>query len=175
MEEVSVVTPENEDSAEGTGYDQRLQFWTAFVKYADEHGRSADIATQKASGRVYYDVFIGANGYHLVFYIPYGKQIKMVIYTDNVDTYNRLKELKDLIEAEFGESLDWESSKPTRKTRSIVIEENADIFNPAEQPKIFDWIIDHFDRITSALSMAGEHLSLSGDSSKTRSEIRKRY
>ena len=29
----------------------------------------------------------------------------MGIYTYNVDTYNRLKELKEDIEAEFGESL----------------------------------------------------------------------
>lgn len=32
-----------------------------------------------------------------------------------------------------------------------------------------------FDRITTTLSMAGEHLSLSGGSSETRFEIRKRY
>ena len=86
-----------------------------------------------------------------------------------------LKELKDQIEAEFGESLNWEYSKPTGTTRSIVIEEKADDFNQAEQPKIFDWIIDHFDRITTALSMAGERLSLSGENSETRFEIRKRY
>lgn len=163
LEEVSAVTPENEDSAEDTLYDQKFQFWTAFVKYADEHGRSADITKQKASGRTYYDVHIGANGYHLFFSIPYGKRIKMGIYTYNVDTYNRLKELKDQIEAAFGESLNWEYSNPTGTTRSIVVEEEADDFNPAEQPKIFDWIIDHFDRITLALSMAGEHLSLSGE------------
>lgn len=38
-----------------------------------------------------------------------------------------------------------------------------------------DWIIDHFDRITSALSLAGERLSFSGESSETRFEVRKRY
>ena len=130
---------------------------------------------QKAAGRTYYDVHIGANGYHLFFSIPYGKRIKMGIYTYNVDTYNRLKELKDQIETEFGENLNWEYSKSTGTTRSIVIEEKADVFNPAEQSKIFDWIIDHFDRITTALSMTGEHLSISGDSSETRFEIRKRY
>lgn len=175
LEEVSVNVPESEESAEGSGDDQKLQFWTAFVNYANEHGRSSDIAKQKAAGRTYYDVHIGANGYHLFFSIPYGKRIKMGIYTYNVDTYNRLKELKDQIETEFGENLNWEYSKLTGTTRSIVIEEKADVFNPAEQPKIFDWIIDHFDRITTALSMTGEHLSISGDSSETRFEIRKRY
>ena len=99
----------------------------------------------------------------------------MGIYTYNVDTYNRLKERRDQIEAEFGEGLNWEYSKPTGTTRSIVIEENADVFNPSEQPKVFDWIIDHFERITSALSLAGELLSFSGESSETRFEIRKRY
>ena len=87
----------------------------------------------------------------------------MVIYTYNVETFDRLKELKNQIETEFGESLNWEYSKPTRTTRSIVIaEEKADDFNPTEQPKIFDWIIDYFDRITTALSMAGEHLNMRG-------------
>lgn len=59
--------PESEESAEGSGDDQKLQFWTAFVNYANEHGRSSDIAKQKAAGRTYYDVHIGANGYHLFF------------------------------------------------------------------------------------------------------------
>ena len=108
LEEVSANVPESEESAEGSGDDQKLQFWTAFVNYAYEHGRSSDIAKQKAAGRTYYDVHIGANGYHLFFSIPYGKRIKMGIYTYNVDTYNRLKELKDQIEAEFGENLNWE-------------------------------------------------------------------
>lgn len=175
LEESSAAAPEIEDIADGAGEDQKLQFWTAFVEYAAEEGRAADIAKQKASGRTYYDVHIGANGYHLFFSIPYGKRIKMGIYTYNVDTYNRLKELRDQIEAEFGESLNWEYSKPTGTTRSIVIEENTDVFNPSEQPKVFDWIIDHFDRITSALSLVGERLSFSGESSETRFEIRKRY
>lgn len=175
LEDVSIEAPEAEDSTEGSGDDQKLQFWVAFAKYAEEHGRSDDIAKQKPSGRTYYDVYIGANGYHLFFSIPYGKLIKMGIYTYNVETFDRLKELKEQIETEFGERLNWEYSKPTVTTRSIVIEEKADDFNLAEQPKIFDWIINHFDRITTALSMAGERLSLSGNSSETRFEIRKRY
>ncbi len=146
--------------------DRKLQFWTAFVKYANEHGRAGDIAKRKPLGRTYYDVYIGANGYRLFFSIPYGKYIKMGIYTYKLDTYYRLKELKDRIEAEFGENLNWEYSKPTGTTRSIIIEKRADAFDPAEQFKIFDWIIDHFDRITTALSMVGEHLDLCGDPSK---------
>lgn len=109
------------------------------------------------------------------FSIPYGKRINMGIYTYNVDTYNRLRELKDQLEAEFDENLNWEYLKPTDTTRSIIIEEKADVFNPEEQSKIFDGIINHFDRITTALSMAGERLNLSGDSSETRFGIRKRY
>ena len=175
LEEVSTATPETEDNADGSGEDQKLQFWTAFVNYANEHGRASDIAKQKALGRTCYDVHLGANGYHLFFSIPYGNRIKMGIYTYNVDAYNRLKESKDQIEAEFGESLNWEYSKPTGQTRSIIIEEKADDFNPSEQPKIFNWIIDHFDRITTALSLAGERLSLGGDSSETSFEIRKHY
>ena len=163
LEEVSSNVPESEERTEDSGDDQKLQFWTAFAKYAEKHGRSTDIAKQKPSNRTCYDVHIGAHGYHLFFSIPYGKRIKMVIYTYNVETFDRLKELKNQIETEFGESLNWEYSKPTRTTRSIVIaEEKADDFNPTEQPKIFDWIIDHFDRITTALSMAGEHLNMRG-------------
>lgn len=175
LEKVSAPALDAEDGAEGSGDDRKLQFWVAFSEYAAEHGRSADIAKQKPSGRTYYDVHIGANGYHLFFAIPYGKRIKMGIYIYSVETFERLKELRDQIEAEFGEKLNWEYSKPTGTTRSIVIEEKADAFDLAEQPKIFDWIINCFDRITTALSMAGEHLSLSGKSSETRFEIRKRY
>lgn len=167
LEEVSAVTLNNERSVECSGEDQKLQFWTAFVNYANKGGKASDIAKQKASGRTYYDVHIGADGYHLFFAIPYGRRIRMGIYTYNVDTYNRLKESKDQIEAEFGDSLNWEYSKSTGQTRSIVIEEKANAYNLSEQPKIFDWIIDHFDRITKALSVAGEHLSLSGDSLET--------
>lgn len=44
LEEVSANVPESEESAEGSRDDQKLQFWTAFVNYAYEHGRSSDIA-----------------------------------------------------------------------------------------------------------------------------------
>ena len=77
LEESTAAKPETEDSSDGDGDDQKLQFWTAFVNYATEHGRANDIAKQKASGHTYYDVHIGANGYHLFFSIPYGKRIKM--------------------------------------------------------------------------------------------------
>ena len=179
LEESQSTLPEteNEEASEGETDPHKLQFWTAFVNYAEEHGRCADIAKQKPAGRTYYDVHIGANGYHLFFSIPYGKRIKMGIYTYNVDTYNRLKEKKDQIESEFGEALNWEYSKPTATTRCIVIDEKATVFDVSEQQKVFDWIFDHFDRITSALSRAGEKISLSNDhdSSETRFELRKRY
>lgn len=110
----------------------KLQEWTAFVEYAEEKCRTVDIAKQKAVERTYYDVHIGANGYHLFFSIPYGNRIKMGIYTYNVETYNRLKELKGQIKSEFGEGLNWEYSKPTGITRSVVIKENADVFYPSE-------------------------------------------
>ncbi len=176
LEESFAPVSETSDNYDSGFDDQKLQFWTSFVNYAKSKGRSTDIAKQKASSRTYYDVHIGANGYHLFFSIPYGKTIKMGIYVYNVDTYNRLKELKDMIETEFGENLDWDCSKPTGTTRSIVIEETADAFNLSEQPKLFDWIIDHFDRITTALSLAGEHLYLNnGTLPETRFQIRKRY
>lgn len=164
LEEESANASKATESAEDNGSNQRLQFWTAFVNYANEHGRSADIAKRQPTDRMYYNVHIGANGYHIFFSIPYGKRIRLGIHAYNVETYNRLKKLKDQIEAEFGDSLNWNFSKPTTKSRSIIIEEKADVFNPAEQLKIFDWFIDHFDRITTALSIAGEHISLSDDS-----------
>lgn len=77
LEESTSAKPEAEDTSDGDGDDQKLQFWTAFVNYANEQGRASNIAKQKASGRTYYDVHIGANGYHLFFSIPYGKRIKM--------------------------------------------------------------------------------------------------
>lgn len=54
---------------------------------------------------------IDKNGYHLFFSIYYGKHISMGIYTYNVDTYNHLKKSKDMTEAKFCESLNWEYSK----------------------------------------------------------------
>jgi len=177
LEKPTTSEPASEKTKDGEVDSQKLQFWTAFVNYANEHGHAADIAKQRPAGRTNYDVHIGANGYHLFFSIPYGKRIKMGIYTYNVKTYNRLKELKDQIESEFGEALNWEYSKPTGATRSIVIEEQEDVFNPKEQVKVFNWIIERFCSITSALSTAGERISLASDddSSETRFELRKRY
>lgn len=156
---------------------KKLQFWSAFVNYATEKNRASDIARQKASDSAHYHVHIGANGYHLLFSIPNGNTIKMSINAYNVDVYNRLLELKEPIEAEFGESLNWDNSNiaTDKKTRAIYIEEKADDFNLSEQPRIFDWIIDHFDKIILALSLAGERLSVGCNTSESRFEIRKRY
>ena len=156
---------------------KKLQFWSAFVNYATEKNRASDIARQKALDSAYYHVHIGANGYHLLFSIPNGNTIKMSINAYNVDVYNRLLELKEPIEAEFGESLNWDNSNISadQKTRAIFIEEKADVFNLSEQSKIFDWIIDRFDKITLSLSLAGERLSVGSNTAESRFEIRQRY
>ena len=149
------------DPSEGETSSQHEQFWTAFVDYAKAHGRLDDITQQKISDKNYYNVPIGASGYHLFFSTFHGKWVNIGIYTDNIDVYNHLKEKEDQIDSVFGEKLDWEYSKSAEKNKSIIIAKEVNVFDQDEQPKVFEWMFNHFDCLIKALAAAGEKINAS--------------
>ena len=134
---------------------KQLDFWTGFCKYATENGRS-DITKQQPGMRSYYDVHIGARGYHLYFSIPYGKRIVMGIYTNDHDSYERLLRGKEAIESSFGNTLNWSATNDNADRRSITFTVELNVFESENVQMAYDWIIDAFDRVTKALKDAGE-------------------
>ena len=139
-------------------HERQKKFWTGFVKYATEKGRSTDIAKQNPYGRAYYDVHIGADDYQLFFAIPYGKMVRIGIYTYNLDAFGRLQSKKAVLEEKFGDKLIWDSSRDSATHKSIRYNMDADVFGADDKDALYQWFIDMFDKVISSLEAAGEVL-----------------
>ncbi|HUM83803.1 MAG TPA: DUF4268 domain-containing protein [Lachnospiraceae bacterium] len=136
--------------------ERQKEFWTGFVKYATAKGRDTDIAKQNPYGRAYYDIHIGADDFQLFFAIPFGKTIRLGIYTYSPDTFGRLQSKKEILETKFGDNLIWDSSKDSATHKSIRYSRDADVFGTDNRDALYEWFIDAFDRIMAALKAAGE-------------------
>ena len=134
----------------------QLQFWTAFADYCHVNGRGEDIASRKPLAQNWYDIPVGAIDYHLSFTVTRNKYLSLVIYAYNVDAFRRLESKKDVIETYFGYELDWYSSRDSSVAKRIVYKREMDIFNTDQQPDIFAWMIDKYDRLYAALEAVGE-------------------
>lgn len=80
----------------------------------------------------------------------------MVIYVYNHEAFTRLESKKATIEEVFGNKLDWYSSKKDSVAKRIIYKYECEIFNPKKQAEIFSWMIDKYDELCYALTMAGE-------------------
>lgn len=134
---------------------KQLEFWTDFVDYCNNKNRT-DIAVRKPFGQNWYDIIVGANDYHLSFTLTRNKYMTILIYSYNLDAFRRLESKKSVIESTFGHKLDWYSSRENSTAKRILYKYECDIFNSQKQPEIFDWMIEHYDKLCNALSVAGE-------------------
>ena len=134
----------------------QLLFWTAFADYCHVNGRGEDIASRKPLAQNWYDIPVGAIDYHLSFTVTRNKYLTLLIYAYNADAFRRLESKKDAIEASFGHELDWYSSRESSVAKRIVYKREMDIFNTNQQPDIFAWMIDTYDRLYAALEAVGE-------------------
>lgn len=133
----------------------QLQFWTSFKNYCKENGRESDIASQEPKEQNYYNVYVNGD-YHLAYTVKKSKILTILIYTNTKETFERIEAKKDIIEALFGDKLDWYSSPVSSEARRIVYNIEADVFNPSMQEKYFQWMIDTCDKLSEALIKVGE-------------------
>lgn len=134
---------------------QQLEFWTNFVGYCKNKNRD-DIVTRKPYGQNWYDIIVGAQDFHLSFTLSRNKYITILIYSYNIEAFRRLEQKKNIIENAFGDKFDWYSSRERSTAKRILYRRECDIFNIQKQPEIFEWMIEHYDKLCSALSLANE-------------------
>jgi hypothetical protein len=91
------VETENGELSSATT-DLQLDFWTAFVQYCAEHGRSEDIGSRKPFGQNWYDVTVGSPDYHLFFQLLKKKILRIGGYVYNPESFLKLESKKAKIE-----------------------------------------------------------------------------
>lgn len=155
--EITKTEGETEELTPDTDkYAMRQQFWTRFIAYCTAHNRASDIASRRAHGKEYYDVVVDASDFHLSFTITRNHIVSLLIYAYDHESFRRLESKKDVIEKVFGDEFDWYSSKKNSTARRIIYKLDAEYFNEEKQPEIFAWMVEHFDKLKSALEAAGE-------------------
>lgn len=130
---------------------RRYDFWSNFVEYCKNNGRTEDIASRKPSYNDWYDVSIGSRDYHVFFQCVRQKILRIGVYVYRYEDFARLESLKSEIENAYGSSLDWYTSREKSKSKRILHSINADVNNHDMYSKHFEWLITQFDKIKATL------------------------
>lgn len=133
--------------------DLQLDFWTAFVQYCTEHGRSNDIGLRKPFGQNWYDVSVGSPDYHLFFQILKKNILRIGIYVYQPEYFLKLESKKDEIENACGFSLEWYTSRENSVAKRILYSVEADINNSNLYIQHFEWLVDHYDKLKNGLNI----------------------
>lgn len=129
----------------------RYDFWSNFVNYCKENGRSEDIATRKPSYDDWYDVTISSRDYHIFFQLVRQKILRIGLYVYRPEDFARLDSLKAEIENVYGSQLEWYTSRKKSTAKRIIHSIEADIHNSKLYPQHFVWLISQFDKLKSVL------------------------
>ena len=132
----------------------RLDFWSNFVNYCRENGRGEDIASRKPSTDDWYDVTIGSRDYHIFFQLVRQKILRIGLYVYRPEDFARLDSRKNEIDATYGSSLEWYTSRQKSTAKRILHSVDADIHNPKLYQQLFTWLIVQYDKLLTALQMA---------------------
>jgi len=131
---------------------ERLKFWTHFVEYCQSTGRSNDIGSRQASQSRTYDVSIGSSEYIAFFQVMKTGNLRIGLHIYQTERFEKLKSMKAEMEVIYGSTLEWDVSRKNSKSKRIIHEIKADAFNPERYRKNFDWLVNQFDKLMSALA-----------------------
>lgn len=129
----------------------RMDFWSKFVQYSRNNGRGEDIASRKPSYDDWYDVSVSNPNYHIFFQLVRKKILRIGIYVYRPEYFSKLESKKTEIESVFGFPLEWYTSREKSVAKRILYSEEKDIHNDELYQQHFDWLINHFDKLKSAL------------------------
>jgi len=119
---------------------QQLEFWNKFKSYVQE--RDTRIHLQTPHPQHWYNVSMGSSDGHVALTINSLKNlIGCEIYiSKNKDLFNFLREQKDKIEKEIGESIEWVDAAVASRIK--IKKEVSGIFNQAEADNYFAWLYE---------------------------------
>ncbi|MCZ2339837.1 MAG: DUF4268 domain-containing protein, partial [Chitinophagales bacterium] len=113
--------------------------------------RGEDIASRKPSYDDWYDVSVSNPNYHIFFQLVRKKILRIGIYVYRPEYFSKLESKKTEIESVFGAPLEWYTSREKSVAKRILYSEEKDIHNPELYQQHFEWLINHFDKLKSAL------------------------
>lgn len=129
----------------------RMDFWSKFVQYSRNNGRGEDIASRKPSYDDWYDVSVSSSNYHIFFQLVRKKILRIGIYVYRPEYFSKLELKKTEIESIFGSPMEWYTSREKSVAKRILYSEEKDIHNAELYQQHFDWLINNFDKLKSAL------------------------
>jgi hypothetical protein len=135
----------------------RLKFWTLFVDYCQSIGRGDDIGSRQANQSRSYDIPIGSSEYIVFFQVMQRGNLRIGLYVYQTESFERLESRRAELEKIYGSGLDWDVSHKNSKSRRIIHEIKADAFKPERYQENFEWLIDQFDKLMSALFEVDDH------------------
>ena len=153
VQKTEQVSTENHSEFFTDGSDlseKQLAFWLCFVEYCKSTGHES-IVTRKPGGQNWYDVPVDAPDYHISFTITRGHTARILIYTYNIEAFQRLEKQKDNIESMCGFQFDWYSSRSTSVQKRIIYSRDIDYYSDEEQNECFRWFVDCFIKLKKAL------------------------
>lgn len=131
--------------------DLQLDFWTAFVGYCADNGRTDDIGSRKPYGQNWYDVTIHKSEYHIFFSIIGKSILRIGLYIYNGEAFTRLENKKDSIEQLCGFNMEWYTSGEKSVAKRVLYSKTTNLYNKATYTDSFEWLIDCFDKLKNAL------------------------
>jgi len=119
---------------------QQLEFWNKFQSYVQEKDTQIRLRTPRPQH--WYDVSMGSSDGHIALTINSRENlIACEIYiTRNKDLYHFLREQKNEIEKEIGESIEWMDAAIASRIK--VKKSVSNLFEQAEMGKYFSWLYE---------------------------------
>jgi hypothetical protein len=119
----------------------QYEFWKSFKDYASEHKPSLKL--RKTYPQHWCDVSIGSSQAYLFLSVKSQKnQIGCQLYiADSKELFHHLHEMKEQIEEELGQGLDW-NELPNRKACRIKSYLNGDFTDQENWPSQHAWLLD---------------------------------
>jgi len=119
---------------------QQLEFWNKFKSYVQE--RDTRIHLQTPHPHSWYNVSMGSSDGHVALTVNSLKNLIgcEVYISKNKDLFNFLREQKDKIEKEIGESIEWVDAAVASRIK--IKKEVSGIFNQAEADNYFAWLYE---------------------------------
>jgi hypothetical protein len=123
----------------------QLEFWNKFKEFSQNKGTR--LRLRKTNPQHWYDISIGKAGAHISLTINTQlNEMGCEIYIhDDKEWFEKLKENKETIEKELGETLEWKETDGRKATR-IKLPKEAEVTNPDKWDSCFEWLLSEAEK-----------------------------